>query len=282
MLGLILLLVLVVDLLVIEFREPMLERLFVLLSEFERLLDGVLVLIVLPMRDVSLELILLLELLGDEAEELVRLLMLFRLDRFNADEFDRVVICRPNVLEFGAVERELIDRLVMDLLVMLLLGVRLVMDLLVMLLLGVRLVMDLLVMLLLGVRLVIDLLVLLLLVMALLEMLGDRLVMLLLDMLLLGILLVIDLLDELLLEMLLLGALLIVDRLELRLDETLLGRLDDGLDGALGAGAGLETLWLDRPGLRDLLLERLLAAKTGSQNNKRARNKQKTRKSKPP
>jgi len=168
---------------------------------------------------------------------LLRLLMLLRLDWFNVDEFDRVVICRPSVLEFGALVRELIDRLDM-----LLLGARLVMALLEMLELGVRLVMALLEVLLLGVRLVMALL-----------------------------------------EVLLLGVRLAVIRLELRLDETLLELLeDDDLEFALGAGAGLEACRLCLLELLDLLLlDRFVAAKTGSQNNKRANNMQKTRKSEP-
>lgn len=176
--------------------------------------------------------------------------MLLRLD-----EFDRGVICRPNVLEFGAVDRELIDRLDM-----LLLGALLVIALLDMLLLGARLVIALL-----------DILVL-----------GARFVMALLEILLLGVLFIVDLL-----EMLLLGARLVIALLELiltelRLDETLLELLEEFTLGAalgagadLGAGAGLEACRLE---LVDLLLERLLAAKTGSQNNKRASNTQKTRK----
>jgi hypothetical protein len=139
------------------------------------------------------------------------------------------------VLEFGAVAREFIDRLVM-----LLLGERLIIDRLVMLLLGVRLIIERLEMLLLGVRLIIERL----------------------EMLLLGVRLVIALLDEilLLLEM---------------LEEFILG-------AALEAEADLETLRLELLDLFDLPLERLLAAKAGSQNSKRANNTLKTRKSGPP
>ncbi|MGB3082534.1 MAG: hypothetical protein WBB86_06070, partial [Candidatus Omnitrophota bacterium] len=91
--------------------------------------------------------------------------------------------------------------------------------------------------------------------------LGARLVMDLLDMLLLGARLVMDLLD-----MLLLGARLVVTRLELRLDETLLELLEGvGLDGALGAGAGLEAGRLCLLELLDfVLLDCVLAARTGS------------------
>ena len=233
MLGLILLLVLVAGLLVVTVRELLLP-------------DGVLELIELPIRDVMLELIL--------PFELLRVLELLRLDWLDVGELGRVVICRPNMLELGAVGRELIDRL--DIL---LLGVRLVMDLLLLDwlllilsevegLLGVRLVMALLDVLLLGIRLVMALLDVLLL--------GVRLVMALLEVLLLGVLLVMARL-----ELLLLGV-----RLELRLDETLLERLDDDdLDVALGAGAGLETCRLCLLELLDLLLlDRVLAANTGS------------------
>ena len=264
MLGLIRLLVLVVGFLVVIVRELL-------------LLDGVLVLIELPIRDDMLGLILLFELLGGETELLLRVLMLLLLDRFEIDEFDRVVICRPSVLEFGAVVRELIDRLdvlllgvrfVITLLEVLLLGVRLVIALLDVLLLGALLVMTLLEVLLLGALLVITLLEVLLL--------GVRLVIALLDVLLLGALLVMTLL-----EVLLLGALLVTLLLELRLDETLLDRLDDDLlDVALGAGAGLEACRVCLLELRDLLLlDRVLAAITGSQNNKSANRVQKTRKS---
>jgi hypothetical protein len=230
MLGLIRLLVLVVDLFVIVFRELSTGRLTVLLDVF-------LVSMELPMRDVMLGLILRKSTGRLTAESLgllfalLRVLKLLRLDWLTVGELGRVVICRPNVLELGAVGRELIDRLDV-----LLLGVRFVIALLELLLLGVRLVIALLDVLLLGVRLV----------MARLEL------------LLLGVRLVIALLD-----VLLLGVLLAVIRLELRLDETLLELLDDdGLDGALGAGAGFEACLLE---LLDLLLLDLdLAAKTGS------------------
>ncbi|MHC4323720.1 MAG: hypothetical protein ACYSUX_05555 [Planctomycetota bacterium] len=253
--GLTRLLVLVVGLLVVALRE--------LLG-----LDGVLELIVLPIRDVMLE--------------LIRPFELLRLPELGV----RLVIDLLELL-LGA-------RLVIDLLELLLLGVRLVMDLLdvlllemdlLELLLGARLVMDLLDMLLLGVLLVMDLLELLL---------GARLVIDLLDMLLLGVRLVIVLLELLrlvidllelllgarlvivLLELLLLGVRLVIVLLELLLDEILLELLDDGLDGALGAGVGLETCRLE---LLDLLLDRVLAAKTGSENNKRANKMQVTKKS---
>ena len=107
------------------------------------------------------------------------------------------------MLELGAVGQELIGRL--DVLV---LGVRLVMALLEMLLLGVRLVMALLELLLLGVRLVIAML----------------------DVLLLGVRLVMARLEPL----------LPVGRLELRLEITLLERIEDDAPGvALCAGTGL-------------------------------------------
>lgn len=190
----------------------------------EGLLDGVLILIELPIRDDMLESILPLEFVLSEAEELLRVLKLLRLDGAGVGELGRVVICRPNVLELGAVGRELIDRLDVLLLEMLLL----VIALLELLLLGVRLVMARLDLLLLGARLVMDLLELL--------RLGALLVMVLLELLLLGVRLDMDLLDELLL-----GVRLVTDLLELRLDETLLELLDDdGLDVALGAGAGFE------------------------------------------
>jgi len=276
MLGLIRLLVLVVDLFVIAFRDLTLDCLFLLFSKEDRLLDVVLVLIVLPIRDVMLGLILLLEFRWDKAElllrllelllldvvlvlielpmrdvilelmrlfELLRLLMLLRLDRFDIDEFDRIVICRPNVLELGAVGRELIDRLDV-----LLFDDRLVMALLDILLLGVRLLMDLLEVLLLGVRLVIALL----------------------ELLLLGVRLVMALLELLLLELR-----FTVARLELRRDDTLRELLEVfalGVD--LDEDDDLEDCRLE-------LLDRLLAAKTGSQNNKRANNVQKTRKIEP-
>jgi len=251
MLGLILLLVLLVERFVIVFRDLSAGRLtvllcwlLVLLEEVERLLDGVLVVIVLPIRDVMLGLILLFELLG--------------------------------LLELGTDVRELIDRLEV-----LLLGARLVIALLEILLLGARFVMALLEILLLGARLVILLLVMLLLLGALLVMLlllelllllGALLVMTLLEVLLLGVRLVI-----VLLELLLLGVRLVVTRLELRLDETLLERFDDDLEVDLGAGAGLEACRLEL--LDFLLLDRDLAAITGSQNNKSANRVQKTRKS---
>jgi hypothetical protein len=107
--------------------------------------------------------------------------------------------------------------------------------------------------------------------MALLEMLllGARLVIALLELLLLGVRLVIALL-----ETLLLGALLVVTRLEL-LEEV-------GLDVALGAGAGLEACRVCLLELLDLLLlDCFVAAKTGSQNNKRANKTQETSKSEP-
>lgn len=237
MLVLILLFVLLVDRFVIVFR-PLLFWLLVLLEEVERLLDGVLVLIELPIRDVMLELILPLELLL--------------------------------LLELGVDVRELIDRLEV-----LLLGLRFVIILLELLL------DDLLVTALLEVLLLV---LGALLVMALLELLlllGVLLVMALLEVLLLGVRLLIDLLDVLLLGarlvtlllelLLLLGALLVTLLLELR--------LDDDLDEDLAAGADLEACRLE---LRDLLLlDRVLAAITGSQNNKSANKVQKTRKSEP-
>ena len=310
--------------------------------------DGLVVFIVLPIREVMLGLILFLlfKLFLSEVEELftrclieLRLLELLRLDAvlLLREEFpgvielpirevmlelirpfellrrDEFVSLRPGVLEFDVVDRLVIellvvfllgDRLIIDLLVTLLLGARLIIDLLVTLLLGERLVIDLLVTLLLGalliidllvtlllgVRLVIDLLVTLLLgerlVIDLLVtlLLGVRFVIDLLVMLLLGARLVIDRLDELLLEILLLGVLLIVGRLELRLEEILLDLLEElALGAALGAGAGLETLWLERFDLLELRAERDdFAAKTGSQNNKTAINTQKTRKSELP
>jgi hypothetical protein len=195
MLEMIWLFVLVAGLFVIVFRELSIGRITVLL-------DVSLVPIELPMRDVMFGLIPSFELFLSKVEELstgrltvLRLLMLLRPDEFDVDEFDRIVICRLNVLEFGAVERELIDRLDM-----LLLGVRLVIALLDVLVLGVRLVMALLDTLLLDVRLVMALL----------------------DMLLLVVLLVIALL-----ETLLLGVRLVVTWLELRLDDTLLELLEE-------------------------------------------------------
>ena len=221
MLGLIRLLVLVADLSVVMVRVLLLGLVLSLLSKFKRLLDGVLVLIELPIRDVMFELM--------------------------------------PLLELGAVERELI---------VLVSGARLVMLRLEVLLLGARLVIALLE-LLLGARLVIALLELLL---------GAWLVIALLELLLLGARLVIALL-----ELLLLGALLVIALLELLLDETLLELLDDDdLDVDLGAGAGVEACWLCPLELLDLLLpDRVLAAITGSQNNKRANSMQKTKKSEP-
>jgi hypothetical protein len=232
MLGLILLLVFLDERFVTTFSDLLFVRLFVLLEEFELLLDGVLVVILLPIREVRLELILPFELL--------------RLVDLGTDV--REVIDRPDA------------RLVITLLEVLLLLDLLVIALLEVLLLGVLLIIDLLEMLLLGVRLVIDRL----------------------EELLLGVRRVIERLDELLLETLLLGALLIVDRLELRLDETRLEeRLDTDLDDALRAGAGREALRLELLDLLELRLERDLAANIGSQNNKSAKNTQKTRKSEP-
>lgn len=204
-----------------------------------------------------LGLILSFELLLSESEGLstgrltvLRLLMLL-LDEFDVDEFDRIVICRPSVLELGAADRVLIGGLDM-----LLLGVRLVTALP-------------------------DMLVL-----------GARLVIARLDGLLLGAWLVIALLDVLGLCARLVMALLGLLMLELRLAVTWLGlRLGDtlrelpeefDLGVALGAGAGLETCrlgWLELPDL--LSLDRVFAAKTGSQNNKRANIMQKTRKIEP-
>jgi len=246
MLGLILLLVLIVGLFVVVVR--------VLL-----LLDGVLVLIELPIRDDMLELIRLLEFVLSEAEGLLDgVLVLIELPIRD----DMLGLMRLLVL--GVVGRELIDRL--DVLV---LGARLVMDLLE-LLLGARLVIDLLDVLLLGVLLVMDLLDVLLL--------GVLLVIVLLDVLLLGVRLVVTRL-----EVLLLGVRLAVTRLELRLDATLLERLDDDLlDVAFGAGAGFETCRVELLDLLDLLLlDFVLAAIIGSQNNKRANRMQETRKSEP-
>ena len=228
--------------------------------------DGLVVLIVLPIREVILGLILLLVLVVGLFVVIVRELLLL-------EEIERLL---DGVLV-------LIELPIRDVMLELILPFELLrFDVL---LLGVRLVMDLLDMLLLGALLVIDLLELLLLVIDLLDMLllGDLLVMDRLELLLLGVRLVIDLLDKLLLELLLLGVRLAVTRLELRLDETLLERLDDDdLDVALGAGAGLETRRLCLLELLDLLLlDRVLAAKTGSQNNKRANKMQQTRKSEP-
>jgi hypothetical protein len=251
--------------------------------------DGLVVLIVLREESIGLP-------IREVMLGLIRLLVLV-VDRFEIEEFDGVVICRPSVLEFGA-------RLVITLLEMLLFGTRLVMARLDMLLLGARLVIALLETLLLGVRLVMALLETLLLgvrlVMALLETLlpGARLVMARLDMLLLGARLVIALLDILLLgarlviallETLLLGARLVIALLEtlllgvrlvtLRLDETLLELLEEfALGAAFGAGAGLEACRLCRLELFDLLLDRDVAARTGSAisakiSKKRAKNK---------
>jgi hypothetical protein len=214
------------------------------------LLEGVLELIELPIRDVMLELI--------RPLELLRLLELGALVR---ELIDRLEVL---ILELGALVRELIDRLDVLLLELLLLGLRLVIDLLDMLLLGLRLVMDRLeLLLLLGVRLEMLLLELLLL-------LGDRLDMDRLDELLLELLLLLgDRLVTLLLELLLLGLRLDDDLLELRLD-------DDLLDEDLDAEDDPEDLRLELLDL--LLLDRDLAAITGSQNNKRANRMQKTRK----
>jgi hypothetical protein len=168
------------------------------------------------------------------------------------------------LVELGTEVRELIDRLDARLVITLLeLGLE-VLELI-----------DGLDILLLGVLLVILLLELLLLEVMLLLTLGARLVIDLLDVLLLGVRL-----EELLLELLLLGVLLIVGRLELRLDETFLeGLEDDLLDEDRLAEDDLED---DRLDPRDLLLlERDLAANTGSQNNKSAKNTQKTSKKEP-
>jgi len=306
-------------------------RLFVLVAGLfvvvvrERLLDGVLVLIELPIRDDMLGLIRLLEFVLSEVEVLstgrltvlrvlvAGLFVIVVCERLlegvlvlSKSRERRLVAASLRLIELpirdvmlglirllvlGAVGRELIDRLevlllgarlVMALLEMLLLGARLVIDLLEMLLLGARLVIDLLEVLLLGVRLVIDLLDVLLL--------GVRLVIDLLDVLLLGVRLVMDLLDVLLLgvrlvmdllEVLLLGVRLAVTLLELRLDATLLELFEElGLDVALGAGAGFEACRVCLLELLDLLLlDRFVAAKTGSQNNKRANRMQVTRKS---
>ena len=139
------------------------------------------------------------------------------------------------MLEFGAVGREIVDRLVTTLfdMLLLLLGERFVTTRLELLptgrltvLLGVRLVMTLLELLLLGVRFVTTLL----------------------DILLLEFRLVIDLLELLLLT--------------LRLDEMLLELLEEfDLETDLDEEAGLETCRLE---LRDPLLERDFAAKVGS------------------
>lgn len=283
MLGLILLLVLVVDLFVIVFRDlstgrltVLLGWLLVLLEEIERLLEGVFVLIVLPIRDVMLE--------------LMRPLELLRLLERGVDVRELIDLLEVLLLGLGADVRELID-----LLGVLLLELRFVIALLEVLLLGARLVMALLEVLRLGALLVITLLEVLrlgaLLVMALLDvlLLGARLVITLLEVLLLGALLVMARLDELLLGarlvidrlelLLLLGALLVTLLLELRLDETLLERLDVGLDEDLVTEDDLED---DRLELLDLLLlDRLFAAITGSQNNKSANRVQKTSKSEP-
>ncbi len=245
--------------------------------------DGLVVLIVLPIRDDMLGLILLLVLVAGLFVIVVRerlldgvLVLLSEAERL----LDRVLVLMElpirddmlgliRLLVLGVVDRELIDRLdvlvlgarlVIALLEMLLLGARLVMDLLELLLLGVLLVIALLEMLLLGARLVMVLLELLRLEVLLL---GARLVMLRLDVLLLGVRLAVTLL-----ELLLLGVRLAVTRLELRLDVV------------LGAGAGLEACRVCLLELRDLLLlDRVLAAKTGSQNNKRANSMQETMKS---
>ena len=245
----------------------------------ERLLDGVLELIELPIRDDMLGLMRLLEFVLSEVEVVLRVLVagLFVVvvcERLLDGVLELIELpIRDDMLELirllvlGAVGRELIDRLemlvlgarlVMALLEVLVLGVRLVIAPLEMLLLGARLVMALLEMLLLGARLVMDLLEMLLLgallVIDLLEMLllGDLLVMDLLEVLLLGVRLVMDLLELLLgalliilrLEVFLLGVRLVIDLLEVfllgvRLAVTRL-ELELRLDVALGAGAGLE------------------------------------------
>jgi hypothetical protein len=88
LLGLIRLLVLVVDRVVVVFRVLfLLDGVLVLAEELERLLDGVLELIVLPIRDVMLELTRPFEL--PELLELLRVPALLRLD---VGELDRVVI----------------------------------------------------------------------------------------------------------------------------------------------------------------------------------------------
>jgi hypothetical protein len=271
MLGLIRLFVVVDDLFVTVFRELLFDWLFEFLNKLEVLPDApslfrfeLLGLMVLPMREVMLGLILLFVLFLEEAEELLgerltalRLLMLLRLDWLDVGELGRTVICRPSVLEFGAVERELTDRFVI-----LLLDDRLVTTLFDMLLvvLGARLVMTRLELLLrkespglLGVRFVTVRLEMLLLP-------DDRFVM-------------------ALLELVLLVFRLAVIRFELRLDEMLLELLEEfDLEIDLDEAAGLEDCRLCCRELLDLLLlDRVLAARAGSQNNKRAKNVLKNR-----
>jgi len=65
-------------------------------SEFEGLPDELLVVMLLPILDVMLELIRPLELSTGR-------LTVLRVDELEFDELGRVVICRPSVLEFGAV-----------------------------------------------------------------------------------------------------------------------------------------------------------------------------------
>ena len=241
--------------------------------------DGLVVLIVLPIRELMLGLIRLLVLLVERfviefRERLLDglLVLLEEIERLLDGVLELIELPIRDVmleltrpLELGVDVRELIDRLDMLLLV-LLLGIRFVIDRLEllrllelgtdvrelidrldMLRLGLRLVIDLLDMLLLGERLVMDRLELLRLgVRLLMERLDELLLeMLLLELLLLlGERLVIDRLDELLLELLLLGVLLDMDLLELLLLELLL--LGDRLDELL------PELRLDEP-----LLERL-------------------------
>jgi hypothetical protein len=273
------------DLFVTVFRELLFDPLVLPLIKLELLLDGVRAfleefreLIMPPMREVRLELILLFELLAERFGfpfTALRLLMLLRLDWLDVGELRRIVICRPSVLEFGAVERELTDRLVTTLFDMLLrlLDERLVTTLLDMLLLvlGERLVTTLFdMLLLLGARLVTTLLFDMLLLLGVrfvtvrLEMLpDDRFVMALLELILLVLRL-----DEMLLDLL--------EEFDLDID---LDGLD--LETDLDEAAGLEAVrWLEPRELLERLerLERLLAAKTGSQNNKRAKNMLKNRK----
>lgn len=257
--------------------------------------DGLVVLMSLPIREVRLELILLLvflverfvitllellkfkllllELLTLDVPLLELLLFVIALLELLLLDGVLVVIVLPILdvmlelilpfelfclLEFRVDVRELIG-----LLEILVPGVLFVTTLLELLLLDTLLVMALPDVVLLGVRFV----------MALLELLmpGARFVMVRLDVLLPGALLV-----TLLLEMFALGVLLVT----LLLDETLLGRLDEfALGVALGAGAGLDTCRLCRLELFDLLLDRDLAPKTGSRNNKNVESMQKTRKS---
>jgi hypothetical protein len=273
--------------------------------------DGLVVLILLPIREVILGLILLLVLVVDRFVIVFRDLVLDGL-LVLLEEVERLPGCVPGLIELTIrdvmlglillleflVERFvttllellkfkllLLERLTLN--VLLLEVLLFVIALLELLLLGVRFVTIRLVPLVLGVR-VVMLLLGALLVMALLEvlLLGARLVITLLELLLLGARLVIDLLELLLLgarlvidllELLLLGARLVTLLLELRLDETLLERLDDDLlDEDLAAEDDLEDDRLDR-----LLLDLDLAAITGSQNNKRANRVQKTRKREP-